>query len=621
MMNLRFIDADQLMDGITLVADDLGLTMAETADVTVTVIAEESAILSVDLKGDRATIRYGGGRAVFFRGLARLCRWIEDGVKEGDFTETPCFDNVDSMVDMSRNAVMNVPTVKLLLRKMALMGMNSFMLYTEDTYEVEGHPYFGYMRGRYTAKEIREMDAYAIKLGIELIPCIQTLSHLATHLRWAAAAPYKSTDKTMMPGVEATYAFIEDMVKAVADSFTSRRLHIGMDEAHDLINGRLLKERGLADPAQVYFDHLERVTEITRRYGFKAMFWSDMIFRIYGNGGGDYGQGTVLPEDVREHLPKGVQPVFWDYYHAQKAFYSENIVKHFQLSDEPVFAGGIWMWSGHVPLFSWSLKYSIAALEACREEGVREVVATVWHNRSESCLILSLAGMAWYADYAYRGSYDEDGVRETFACATGACYDDFIKTEFPDELVPPYVCRSTALLYNDPLLGLVDKHIEGVDTATSYTNALAQLEGQGEGAYAPAFEVMRQLATVLIRKADFGIRLKKAYDEHNRQTLELMRDECAGITADIVALHKAHRTAWMTYNKPQGWEPHDIRYGGLEARMDTVCERLTAYLNGEIACIEELEEERLPYRGKDGDTLFSVWDSYGPLVAANLLTT
>ena len=46
--------------------------------------------------------------------------------------------------------------------------MNLLMLYTEETYEVPGDPYFGIYRGRYSREEIREMDDYAQIFGIEL---------------------------------------------------------------------------------------------------------------------------------------------------------------------------------------------------------------------------------------------------------------------------------------------------------------------------------------------------------------------------------------------------------------------------------------------------------------------
>ncbi|MCQ2142428.1 MAG: polyprenyl synthetase family protein, partial [Bacteroidales bacterium] len=71
-----------------------------------------------------------------------------------------------------------------LLEKMAMLGLNLLMLYTEDTYEVEGQPYWGYLRGRYSKDELREIDRYAEALDIELVPCIQTLGHMDQFLQW-----------------------------------------------------------------------------------------------------------------------------------------------------------------------------------------------------------------------------------------------------------------------------------------------------------------------------------------------------------------------------------------------------------------------------------------------------
>ena len=62
--------------------------------------------------------------------------------------------------------------------KMAVMGLNTLLLYIEDIYEIEDEPYFGYMRGRYTQEELKQVDDYAHALGIEVIPAIQTLAHL-----------------------------------------------------------------------------------------------------------------------------------------------------------------------------------------------------------------------------------------------------------------------------------------------------------------------------------------------------------------------------------------------------------------------------------------------------------
>ena len=88
---------------------------------------------------------------------------------------------------------MTPEAMERMLCRMALMGYNEAYLYTEDTYELPGYPFFGYLRGRYTADDIRALDEKAALLGIELIPCIQTLGHLERFLHWESSAPLRDT--------------------------------------------------------------------------------------------------------------------------------------------------------------------------------------------------------------------------------------------------------------------------------------------------------------------------------------------------------------------------------------------------------------------------------------------
>lgn len=148
------------------------------------------------------------------------------------------------MLDSSRNAVMTVDGIKDLLRKMAMMGLNTLMIYTEDTYEVKEYPYFGYMRGRYTEGELRECDQYAADLGIEMIPCIQTLAHLTEALKWNYAIPLRDTADILLAGSKETYTFLEHLIEAASRPFQSKRIHIGMDEAHQLGLGKYLDKHG-----------------------------------------------------------------------------------------------------------------------------------------------------------------------------------------------------------------------------------------------------------------------------------------------------------------------------------------------------------------------------------------
>jgi hypothetical protein len=80
------------------------------------------------------------------------------------------FDDFGIMIDCSRNAVPSVLGLKRFFDVIAKMGYNVVMLYTEDTFEVENEPYFGYKRGRYSSAELRELD----RQGYDLI-LIRTL--------------------------------------------------------------------------------------------------------------------------------------------------------------------------------------------------------------------------------------------------------------------------------------------------------------------------------------------------------------------------------------------------------------------------------------------------------------
>ena len=122
-MKLYFTGAEALMDGITFLAPDLGFEVAEDAAYRVAVKETEENALTLTIQGEQIAITYGGGKSRFFRALGLLVQALKDGCTEKTLTETPLFKTNGSMVDMSRNAVMTVDTVKFMLRKMLLESM------------------------------------------------------------------------------------------------------------------------------------------------------------------------------------------------------------------------------------------------------------------------------------------------------------------------------------------------------------------------------------------------------------------------------------------------------------------------------------------------------------------
>lgn len=141
------------------------------------------------------------------------------------------------MLDCSRNAVMKPKRLKEFIQLIKKMGYNTLMLYTEDTYEIEDEPLFGYLRGRYTIEELQDIDSYCKDNGVELIPCIQTLAHLGLIFKFGHYASIRDCMDVLLVDEEKTYDLIDKMFQSLSKAFTSKRVHIGMDEAHWLGRG------------------------------------------------------------------------------------------------------------------------------------------------------------------------------------------------------------------------------------------------------------------------------------------------------------------------------------------------------------------------------------------------
>ena len=125
------------------------------------------------------------------------------------------------MLDCSRNAVMNINAIKNYIDTIASFGYNMIQLYTEDTFEVDNEPYFGYMRGRYTKKELKEINDYCRERQITLVPCVQTLAHLNAIFRWEEYTEINDVNDILLVDNERTYTLIDNIFKTIKECYTS----------------------------------------------------------------------------------------------------------------------------------------------------------------------------------------------------------------------------------------------------------------------------------------------------------------------------------------------------------------------------------------------------------------
>ena len=140
------------------------------------------------------------------------------------------------MIDCSRNAAMNIGSLKKFTTLIKKMGYNQVHLYMEDTYEIGFDKHFGYLRGRYTKEELKDLDDFAFNLGVELVPNIQTLAHMTAYTRWCK--DIIDADDILLVGNDKVYDLIKDIFTTLRECFRTENIHIGMDEAFMLGRGK-----------------------------------------------------------------------------------------------------------------------------------------------------------------------------------------------------------------------------------------------------------------------------------------------------------------------------------------------------------------------------------------------
>lgn len=548
---------------------------------------------AVTVDGKNILIRYGR-KVDAFRALGRVLGQAE----VRDFCETAKFDLLGVQFDVSRNGVLTPESVRALLRRSALMGVNAVVLYAEDTYEVPDEPFFGYLRGRYTREEMKEFDNYADALGIEMFPNIQALAHLEQILQWPAYVEYQDTAQVLLADDEKTYGLLEKMVAAASAPFRSRRIHLGMDEAHGIGSGRYKTLHGETRPFDILNKHLVKVNDICKRQGLKPMIWSDMYFRL-GSEKHDYFDRTATcPPEVIEKIPKDVQLVYWDYYHQEKEFYLEWIKRHRALGSEPIVATGLWTWSCFWAAAPYTRSTIEPCMQACKESGIREIFATTWGDDGMECDIFSaLPGMQFYAEHAYSETVDEVQLKANFLGACDADYDDWYKASEIDAVPSVKDARmlpanpSKWILWQDIFLGLMDPHLEGFSLRKDYDQLSDDLlVASQKSPLSLRLRFPARIARAVAIKSELRRNLVAAYAVGDKAMLvKLMKTDLMGLRKAVTELWKTHRAMWLATYKPFGLEVLECRYGGQLARLQSLEARLKAYVKGELDSIPEFE--------------------------------
>ena len=559
-------------------------------------ITVKNGEMSIDATGENIVITYNT-KPQFFRLLSMLTEQIE-----GKYSEKPAQSMLCYMADQSRNAVFNMESAKRMIRYLAAMGFDSLMLYTEDTYEIEGQPYFGYMRGRWTESELKELVEYGEKFGVELIPCIQTLAHLERMMRWKCYQSVIDCNDILLVGDDKTYDLIEQMFKACSKAFKSRRINLCLDEAHMLGLGRYLDINGYQNRSEIMLRHLEKVCQIAKKYGFCPMMWSDMFFRLAF--GTYYVKTGEITKDVIDKVPSDLTLIYWDYYTSDREMFSHMVKCHKSFNNPVAFAGGCHKWGGFVANNMVTYELESMHISECLKQGLDQIIATGWgDDGAEAAHFSIIPGLLLYAEKCYKGDFDRAWFDTRF--------ENIFKIPMrPFEVMNDIDCPPgfnitsssgrriyfhKSMIYFDVLTGLINKHISRDAFVKFYADMVKTLEEYcNNDNFGYIVKVARDAARVASLKSRIPLDIRSAYEKKDKSELaRIAAEDLPELIAALDSLLKSEENQWRIESRAFGLEVQQLRLGGAKQRILGVIDVINDYCSGKTDKIDELEQEVL----------------------------
>jgi hypothetical protein len=226
------------------------------------------------------------------------------------------------------------------------------------------------------------------------------------------------------------------------------------------------------------------------------------------------------------------------------------------------------------------------------------------------------------AEKCYTINPSKEDLKARFEATTGASYEAFYamrlyhNTKKEGESYYSFSNRffGKPLFWQDVMEGLYDCLLFDKPMSEHYATCAKQMTEYNGGEWGYLYDLAYKVFDYLAVKTLIAEKLVPAYLKNDKDTLkEIAEKLLPALKEKTIAVHSAHKSAWFKTYKELGWGNLDIRYAGVEARVDMAIERLNKYLKGELTVLETLEEERL-YKGLNG----FVW--YCQIASPNIRT-
>ena len=515
------------------------------------------------VRGDRVVIEAADAAGAFYakatlEQLVRACA-PQRAIPAMTIEDAPDFPERGVMLDVSRDKVPTMATLRGTIDLLASLKVNRLQLYVEHTFAYPQHPLVWRDASPLTGAEFERLDAYAKERFIELVPNQNSFGHMERWLKLPEYAPLAEVAEpqgdymSLCPIDPRSIELLAGLYDAYLPHFTSRSLNVGCDETIDLGKGRSAAEVAARGVGRVYLDFLVKIHALVTERGRRMQFWGDIVLEH--------------PELIRE-LPKDAVALNWGY-EADHPFAAEG-ERFAEAGLSYQVCPGTSTWLSLAGRTSNAMGNLRSAARAGRANGAAGMLVTDWGDHGHwQPWPVSFLGLAYGAAMAWCGEANEGldvaaaldlHIFRDEARVLGALARDLGDVHLESGVTPKNASvLALLLLFPERPIGegrFAGLSIEGLEralaSATRIAGTLAQARPQRPDGALVVDEL--RLAADLVR---LGCRVGIA----RFMTPETFR---SAIAADVDELVARYRRIWLERNRDGGLDDSAARLERLK---------------------------------------------------------
>jgi len=302
--------------------------------------------------------------------------------------------------DLSRGPFPTLAFQKHQMDVFAAYKVNLYSPYFEHTLEYGNDPLAAPPGGALTRTEAHELEDYASRLHILIVPEQEAFGHLHHVLQFEKYSDLAETPHghVIAPGQPGSQPIIKSWFSQIAEDFPSPFLHIGADETFELGTGRTKEEVEKRGLGLVYADFLTQIHGTLAPLHRRLLFWGDIA----------ESDPAAIPL-----LPKDMIAIPWIYWH--KDSYDNDILPFKKDGIETWVAPGDANWRVVYPIGKTALDNIGGFVEAGQRLGSTGELTTVWDDDGEGLFNQDWFGVLFGAAAGWQqGRSDSVAYRKTF---------------------------------------------------------------------------------------------------------------------------------------------------------------------------------------------------------------